>query len=33
MNIKEFNYESITMIDEDLSLIGFFHDQKKAFPK
>jgi hypothetical protein len=23
MNIKEFNYESITMIDEDLSLIGF----------
>ena len=31
MNIKEFNYESITMIDEDLSLIGFFHDQKKHF--
>ena len=31
MRIKEFNYESITMINEDLSLINFFHNKKDYF--
>jgi N-acetyl sugar amidotransferase len=31
MTIKEFNYESITMISEDFSLINFFHNKKDYF--
>ena len=31
MTIKEFNYDSITMINEDSSLIKFFHDKKEHF--
>ena len=31
MTIKEFNYDSITMINEDLSLLKFFHGNKEHF--
>ena len=30
---NEFNYESITMIEEDLLLLNFFHNKKDYFHK
>jgi hypothetical protein len=31
MTIKEFNYDSITMVNEDSSLMTFFHEKREYF--